>query len=140
VAEASVTDNFDSTHNYVADGVSGTIWSGVLNSANASVISANSNEPGRLVMTTNGNSTGWDGGAQTGPYLYREVTGDFIATVTVTGGTAANYNVASLLARDPSATTVAEENFLSANYNFFGTTPGVQSRNVVSGSTAKFDT
>lgn len=140
-ARAEVIDNFDTAHDYLADGVAGTVWNGLLNAGNASAVDANTSNAGQLTITTNGNTTAWDGGGQSGPMLYQEVTGDFVASVTISSGDANNFNVASLLARNPSTvTTAADESFYSVNYNFFGATPGVQRRNVNPGSTTKFDT
>lgn len=134
-----ISDDFDTTHDYLVDGVSGSSWAGVLNSASASALNASTTNAGQLTITTNGNTTAWDGNGQSGPYLYQNVTGDFVATVTVAAGDAANYNVASLIARDPSAATSLDENFFAANYNFFGSNPGVQRRNINKGSVTKFD-
>ncbi len=139
LSSVASADSFDVGHDYLSSGVAGTDWDGINNAGNASIIDASTTNAGQLTITTNSAATtGWDGNLQTGPMLYQQVTGDFIATVVVSSGTAANYNVGSLLARDPSAGTVADEHFFSANYNFFGTA-GVQRRYVNAGSTTKFD-
>lgn len=71
----AVIEDFDVAHDYVTDGVGGTIWSGIMNAGNMSVGNTNDN-PGYLTIDGTGN---WNGNETTGPFLYKEVTGDFIA-------------------------------------------------------------
>lgn len=76
-AMADMVDNFDVAHDYVADGVTGTDWSGIMNAGNMSVGNTNDN-PGYLTLDGTGN---WNGNETTGPFIYKTVTGDFIAEV-----------------------------------------------------------
>lgn len=71
----AVSDDFDVAHDYVTDGVEGTIWSGIMNAGNLSVGNTTDN-PGYLTLDGVGN---WNGNDTGGPFLYKEVTGDFIA-------------------------------------------------------------
>jgi hypothetical protein len=79
-------DDFSSPHDYIADGVAGTGWDGFVGLGAGQTVDAlnasmNSNHPGQLFMaSTNG---AWDPWTNLGPYLYKYVEGDFIATVYV---------------------------------------------------------
>lgn len=74
-ATADLIEEFDVAHDYVTDGVAGTGWSGIMNDDNMSVGNTTAN-PGYLTIDGTGN---WNGNDTGGPFLYREVTGDFIA-------------------------------------------------------------
>lgn len=126
----TLTDNFNTSMNYLTNGVVGTIWDGVYFGAgefNNSGIGgggpgatlqcdANITAPGELTLQTTG--TAWENADDDGFFLYKIVKGDFSAVVhVVTPFNNAAYNTAGLQARafapdgDPSAG--GEENFVS---------------------------
>ena len=99
VQAAGFSDNFDTAHNYLTDGLGA--YAGMLN-ADVNALDASISRPGALYMQTTGAS--WDPGP--GPMLYVEVTGDFVATVKVVdfAGTLAAtvfHNDCGIVARDP---------------------------------------
>ncbi len=105
-------DNFDAIHDYVTDDLGA--YDGILDVNHILALNASASRPGALYLETNGGI--WDPGP--GPMLYKQVTGDFVATVKVVdfAGTIAApllHNDAGLLARDPNG---AVENWVSVNY------------------------
>jgi hypothetical protein len=80
------SDDFNSPHDYVADNVAGTGWDGYLGwlpGETVDALNASIDREGQLyVQSTNGVwAEPWD---PLGPFLYKYVEGDFIATVRVT--------------------------------------------------------
>jgi hypothetical protein len=105
-------DSFDAVHDYVTDDLGA--YDGILDVNHILALNASVSRPGALYLETNAGV--WDPGP--GPMLYKQVTGDFVATVKVVdfAGTAAAplfHNDAGLLARDPNG---AAENWVSVNY------------------------
>lgn len=98
-------DNFDASHNYSGGNVSGTIWNGMLlnsgfvGTQNATLITADANITNAGQFTVTMQNGGWDANSDNGFALYRNVTGDFVATVQVTGATIQDYNDLGLMAR-----------------------------------------
>jgi hypothetical protein len=81
------TDNFDSAHDYLTQGVAGTGWDGFIGKApgeTASAINASIGRTGSLFLESANNSSWEPPFATKGPFLYKLVQGDFIATVQVT--------------------------------------------------------
>jgi hypothetical protein len=78
------SDDFSIPHNFVDKSVSGTIWSG-FEAFQPELCTANV-QNGQLSLAS-GNSNFQHSGKDNGPLLYREVTGDFLAEVEVTGFT-----------------------------------------------------
>ncbi len=80
------SDNFDTVHDYLAAGVEGTGWDGFIGSGpgeTVNVLNASVDRPGALYIEAN-NSV-WEGGfSPRGPFLYKVIEGDFVATVRVT--------------------------------------------------------
>lgn len=118
-------DNFDVPHNFLTEGVSGTVWDGYVvnggvDATQNGVISAlnTTTTPGRLRFQTS--NTQWEGNLDDGALLYRNVTGDFTATVRIANGQfpsmpaaqAVNYHSAGLMARSPIA---ADRDYLYLN-------------------------
>ena len=96
-----VSDNFNTARNYLTQGVSGTIWSGFLGlgaGETVDALDANTTQSGRLyIASTNGVwAEGWN---PLGPFLYRDVTGDFVATVKVTDYQDMFHNNCGIMAR-----------------------------------------
>lgn len=111
-------DDFSSTHNYLTQGTAGTIWDGV-NTDFAGAIDSNITSSGELTITADTGS-GFNGG--TGPILYREVTGDFIASVRVVTAPLNAYSGFYLMARasiSPDEAGTGEDNV--GNKYFVGT-------------------
>ena len=118
------TDNFDTPHDFLADGIVGTGWDGFLGAAageTASAINASMDRPGELYLASAGGywSDPW---TPLGPFLYKVIRGDFVATVRVSdyAGTAAAgvyYNNCGLMARvATNADAGAGEDWISIDY------------------------
>lgn len=96
------TDTFDTSHDYLANGVAGTIWDGFffnVNTGNATVAAADANtsNAGRLTFrSTNGN---WENGDDDGILLYKTVAVNFDAKVQVASMNTPNWHDAGLMAR-----------------------------------------
>ncbi|HEY3860438.1 MAG TPA: DUF5695 domain-containing protein [Verrucomicrobiae bacterium] len=119
-------DNFNSSVNYLQNGLVGTIWDGVYfgsgefnNTAggDASTIQcdANISTSGALTLQTTG--TAWEGAGDDGFFLFKVVPGDFSAVVQInTPFNAAGFNTAGLQARafEPNGNAYnGSENFVS---------------------------
>jgi hypothetical protein len=80
------TDNFDTVRDYLVDGVAGTGWDGFLGRGpdeTVNALNASTARPGALYIES-ANSF-WEGAfSPRGPFLYKVVEGDFVATVRVT--------------------------------------------------------
>jgi hypothetical protein len=109
----TITDNFGTDHDYTGGSVTGTIWSGLLNSGMSQAADANLSNPGRLTL---GSANGaWENGGF-GLLLYVTVPGDFVATVHVTGAASEVGAIPDmgLMARvDPGS---GAENWVAARY------------------------
>lgn len=116
VSESAVfTDDFSVAHNYLTDGVGGTIWSGVMFGENAGQLNSNISTAGNLTIQQSV-ETGWDVSHHNAPYLYIDVTGDYSAVLAVTSSTGAAYSVPMLLAMGDLT------NFVAMNQSqYFGT-------------------
>jgi regulation of enolase protein 1 (concanavalin A-like superfamily) len=103
VASAAIyADNFDTSHNYLTDGVAGTIWDGFSynfgghGDAIVTVADAGAAHAGRLTLiSANG---GWEETRDDGVLLYRTVGGDFDARIHITSMNI-SYHDAGLMAR-----------------------------------------
>jgi regulation of enolase protein 1 (concanavalin A-like superfamily) len=113
------SDNFNTPHDYVAKGVAETGWDGFLGlGANETVTALNASidRPGELSITSaNGVwNAPW---TPLGPFIYKMVLGDFVATVRVTNYVMMAYNYCGLMARLPNASgNGAGENWISIDY------------------------
>jgi len=79
-------DDFNTPHDYVANGVAGTIWDDFIGWApgeTVTALNASIDRPGQLFISSRGAywSEPWN---PLGPFLFKVVKGDFIATVKVT--------------------------------------------------------
>jgi hypothetical protein len=75
-------DDFVAQRNFLEQGVAGSWWSGVVGKGNKE--SAKTITSGDQQLKLESQATNWDGNAPYGPFLYKEVVGDFVAEVTVT--------------------------------------------------------
>lgn len=130
----TITDDFTTSHDYLTQGVAGTIWDGALNAGNAVTANVNTSNVGQLTVTLGSTAGyGWDAGAQNAPFLYKNVSAgnDFVAEMKVTAATFASYVVPGLLVYKD------DSNFVGGNANHFdgaGWPFGfVQGRSVVGG-------
>ncbi|SDD71047.1 F5/8 type C domain-containing protein [Mucilaginibacter pineti] len=76
-----ISDDFSKNRNFVQQGQAGTVWNGLIGKGNqqqAKVFIDSSS------LTLQSKGTNWDGGAPYGPFLYQNVTGDFVVQVEVT--------------------------------------------------------
>ncbi len=95
------SDNFDDPHEYLTEGVTGTGWDGLVGigeNETADALNASIDVPGQLYLeSTNAVYTApWQ---PLGPFLYKEVLGDFTAIVKVTGYQNVMHNTCGLMAR-----------------------------------------
>jgi hypothetical protein len=74
-------DDFSQAKNYLGEGTPGTLWDGLVGKEEKQsakrIIAANN------VLTLESQGTNWDGNTPYGPFLYKEVRGDFVAEVRV---------------------------------------------------------
>jgi len=82
--KTSFQDGFSTAHNFVADGVAGTQWDGLVVSAGTNaVVDANTSRPGQLYLESV-NAVWAEPWNPLGPFVYKVVYGDFVASVKVT--------------------------------------------------------
>jgi len=98
-----IKDSFDDPHNYLTEGVAGTIWDGFVGMDDGETVSqlnASQTTPGALYISSVDSwwEPDWD---PLGPFLYRNVKGDFTATVRVLNASSGQWNCAGLAARVP---------------------------------------
>jgi regulation of enolase protein 1 (concanavalin A-like superfamily) len=121
-----IQDDFNTTHNYLADGAAKTVWNGILNREQAARLDTLPVEldgarlAGRLVIAVPENSpAGWaephrGRTFKNAPYLYVDVpAGDFDARVRINSLAELEYSAAGLMAR------LDNNNFVSVNRNQF---------------------
>ena len=134
-----IVDSFDKSHNYLTDGVSGTIWDGYIGQGTGETITelnASQIASGQLYMSSQ-NSRWEPGWVDLGPFLYRIVEGDFSATVHVTDASATNWNSAGLMARAATDSAGgAGEDFESIEY--FQAISQNMARTIDNGSESEF--
>jgi len=141
VAPAAVfTDTFDTPRDYLTDGVDGTGWDGFLGKApgdTVDALNASKDRAGQLfIRSTN---SWWEGAfSPRGPFLYKLVQGDFVATVRVTdfagtAGATVLHNDSFLMARVANLDDAgAGEDFVCIHY--FPTWVGNMRRQVNNGT------
>jgi len=81
-----ICDNFETEHDYMVSGTTGTIWDGIIGKDTIITLATDYNL-GKLYMESGNNA--WDGGSgdpseTEGAFLYKEIVGAFIADVEVT--------------------------------------------------------
>ena len=75
------SDKFATAHDFLTQGAGGTLWDGCLGKADNSTPEIIAAKDG--VLRLQSKSTVWDGGKLLGPFLYKLVSGDFVAEATV---------------------------------------------------------
>ncbi|MBN1506076.1 MAG: hypothetical protein JW955_04475 [Sedimentisphaerales bacterium] len=120
-----VTETFDAAHDFLVGGVAGTFWDGLVgldpNETATAITTADANHPGQLLLKSV-NAVWSEPWNPLGPFLYKVVKGDFIATVEVTdyAGTSdawVYHNNAGLMARNVNdADAGAGEDWISVDY------------------------
>jgi len=114
------TDSFGTSHNYITSGVTNTTWDGVYTQPGelpgttyssdplASISDADANITSNNVLNVTSENVGWEGAQNDGFFLFKNVTGDFQASVHISyldasysydGGSMVAYNNPGLLAR-----------------------------------------
>ncbi len=137
----ALIDNFDTPHDFVADGVSGTDWQAVVYSGGVAGSLQILSSSGKLRMQSQGTTAGgWDGvwdingdgTADLCPMLLTEVTGDFVLITRFAGinNLQVYHQAAGLIARNPD--TSAGENMVQSA--FFSVWTGHITWNVVNGA------
>lgn len=109
-------DDFQRGHNYLTQGVEGTGWNGFLGKGAGETADRIEAADGQLFLqSTKGRyQEGWD---PLGPLLYREVTGDFRATVRVVDYESLSFNNCGIMARAATLPAAGEgEDWVSVDY------------------------
>ena len=120
VHAAGYTDNFGTSHDYIANGVTNTTWDGVYAQPGsipntsyasdplASISDADANVTSNQVLNVTSENVGWEAAENDGFFLFKNVAGDFQASVHISyldasyaydGGSMVAYNNPGLLAR-----------------------------------------
>ena len=131
ITAQTFTDTFDTPHDYLANGVAGTIWDGLffnVNTGNATLAAAdaNSSNPGRLTLrSANGN---WENAEDDGLLLYKTVAGNFDAKLQVVAMNTPNWHDAGIMARVASLTDAGDgEDWVAVKYFAYGNQNGHRS-------------
>lgn len=75
-------DDFEVEHDFLADGVDGTMWDGFVGKGENESVGKLAIADGKLRIESQ--NTNWDGASPKGPFIYKAVEGDFIAEVHLT--------------------------------------------------------
>jgi regulation of enolase protein 1 (concanavalin A-like superfamily) len=121
---STVTDDFETYHDYTGGDVTGTIWTGVLNFTNLDATALSDTTDGVLHWRCAGGGWGWENGNNTGPVLYRDVSGDFDAEVFMTAISNVQWSDGGIMARMPNPTN--GENWVSVKCFGTGNTDGAR--------------
>ena len=73
-----VSDDFSEKHDYIVQGITNAVWNGLIGDTNAEIVGA-----GDGVLRLQSRNSFWDGNQPRGPFLYRNVEGDFLVQVKV---------------------------------------------------------
>lgn len=124
---ATLTDDFNSSHDYSGGNTTGTIWDGF----RAAGTGTSENDV-NLVAAEADNATGngtagqlhfqssdgdWENNNNDGAFLFKNVTGDFVADIEVTSATQVDYHDMGIMAREPNlADAGAGEDYVSVKH------------------------
>jgi regulation of enolase protein 1 (concanavalin A-like superfamily) len=134
VVVVPVTDNFSTPHDYLANGVGGTYWSGVLLSANdapaggtavnpTQTLRANTDTYATNRLATQIRGGGFGEGADTGFFLYKLLSSNFSIAVQITqyDSAASNYyHMPGLMVRAPYSFQSTENFIQITRFDNFG--------------------
>lgn len=131
----TITDDFIASHDYLSQGVEGTIWDGILHADNAASIDSNSTNAGKLTILLTGTASGYGDGMvySNAPFLYKNVdlSQNFTVQAKTSGAVFLGYDVLGLMVYK------GAYNYVSMNQNYFGDTAetaAVETRTVIDGS------
>jgi len=101
ILSAQLHDDFNTPHDYLVNGVAGTGWDGFIGLGSGETVNslnADTGRPGQLyIASVNGRyQEPWE---PLGPFLYKMVSGDFVATVKVTDYQDVMHNNCGIMAR-----------------------------------------
>jgi regulation of enolase protein 1 (concanavalin A-like superfamily) len=112
VLSPDFTDNFNTPHDYITNGLLGTSWDGeYLNfgdvpgaqafagAGNGATAVLNADISNTNILTLDSAGSSWEGVGDDGPFLFKIVTGDFQASVHIHSMSTINVNAAGLMAR-----------------------------------------
>jgi hypothetical protein len=145
------TDNFGVAHDYLTQGVAGTIWDGLYTGAGSfpggnvgsgpgTTLIADANITGAGRLTVQSSYTGWENTEDDGFFLFKNISGDFQMSVQVaTPFSTTPYNFAGLLIRaagpDGAPWNGAENSLSLMRFDEFGV--GNFIRNTTNGQTVQ---
>lgn len=110
-----INDSFNEDQSFLMDGTDNSNWDGVANVALATIADANMSNTGALTLESAGGT--WDASGGTGPFLYKEVQGDFIAEVEVLDADDILHHDVGLLVRTrPAKGTGNSEDWIALRY------------------------
>ena len=98
------SDGFDTAHNYLADGVAGTMWDGFLvnfTNGNAVVTLADADTSSEQSLTFQSTNGDWEKDEADGLLIFKIVAGDFDAQVRIVSMNNVQWHDAGLMARVP---------------------------------------
>jgi DUF1680 family protein/regulation of enolase protein 1 (concanavalin A-like superfamily) len=114
------TDNFNTTRNYLASGVSGSGWDGFIGQGTGETVdtlNANSTRAGKLYIQSHGGY--WESPFNPlGPFLYRNVDGDFTVTVKAEEVQNVSWNCTGIMARVGNVGLAGDGEDFEAVYSF----------------------
>jgi len=114
-----VSDDFNTPHDYLAQGTAGTLWDGVRNTDHLATGDASVSQPGLLTWGVLPNA-GWEFNLANGPVLFRNVAGDFDVSVSVAGMSTVYFSDGGLIVRAPQLADAGPgEDYVALRY-FFG--------------------
>lgn len=125
-----VTDGFDTPRDYLANGIAGTPWHGLLLGTNdvppggvtfgpGKTLLANAGISKSGVLTVQSTDTGFDATENDGFHLYRVIAGDFSISVQIKSFNNAAFHMPGLMARRPFEETFAENSLAIVGFNEF---------------------
>lgn len=107
-----VGDDFSQPHDYLTNGLVGTLWEGLYTGAGdipggatggslGATLKADASLTRSGALTVQSTQTDWENANDDGFFLFKKVTGDFRASVQIVGFEAVAYNCGGLMARVP---------------------------------------
>ncbi len=130
VIQLPVTDDFSTPRDYLANGIAGTPWHGLLLGTNdvppggvtfgpGQTLTANAGITKPGVLTVQSTDTGFDSTENDGFHLYRVIAGDFSISVQIKSFNNAAFHMPGLMARRPFEDAFAENSLAIVGFNEF---------------------